>query len=108
MQVQKIIHFYMSNRLLTKFKCEYDEKHTLYYGAFRNEKFEWYLQRNDSLDIVEQLFPANPKASDSSKIFRVSGIQGRKVRFTAQKIKRLATPHVEQLDVFCSKFVPIP
>lgn len=97
----------MSNKLYTKFKCEYDENSTLYYGAFRGEAYSWYLQKNETPENVEQLFPANPNAKDTEKVYRVSGVQGRKVRFTAQKIRRLSVPFTEPIDVFCSKFVPI-
>lgn len=97
----------MLHKLFTKFKCEYNKDCTLYYGAFRNEKFEWYLQKKESPEVVEQLYIANPKASETSRIYRVSGVPGQRIRFTANKIRRKAVEFTEPIDVFCSKFIPV-
>lgn len=88
-KTQMLYNFY------PKFQCQYNENSFLVFGKFHGDRPAWHYVRdkeNWRLEVLERLPQKTEKCDRSDIIYRLSGREGAKTRFTYQKIRRLAVP----------------
>jgi hypothetical protein len=93
-------------RFYTQWKCKYHIKansYTLVYGAFSGNKPCWHIVLEN--DYVAELVPIDANVVDLEKIYRVKG-RGNNLRFTYQKIRKIARPVEEYAYYNSQDFVP--
>lgn len=94
-------------RFQASWKCRYhikDKPYNLYYGAFSGNRPCWHILLDNN--YVSELIPIDDNRDDIDKIYRVKSRGNNNLRFTQQKIRKIAMPVNEEHFFMSQEFVP--